>query len=55
MARGRVRALFSYRGELLACKASSTLAEAGVLIEQWRKHYNTVGSYTVLDYPFLAP
>ncbi len=29
-----------FRDELLACEAFNTLAEAKVLIEQWRKHYN---------------
>ena len=29
-----------FRDELLACEAFNTLAEARVLIEQWRKHYN---------------
>ena len=30
-----------FRDELLSCEIFNTLAEARVLIEQWRAHYNT--------------
>ena len=39
-----------FRDELLACEAFNTLAEAKVLIEQWRKHYNTVRPHSSLGY-----
>ena len=39
-----------FRDELLACEAYNTLAEAKVLIEQWRVHYNTVRPHSSLGY-----
>ena len=39
-----------FRDELLACEAFNTLAEAKVLIEQWRVHYNTVRPHSALGY-----
>ncbi len=39
-----------FRDELLACEAFNTLAEAKVLIEQWRMHYNTVRPHSSLGY-----
>ena len=44
-----------FRDELLACEAFNTLAEAKVLIEQWRKHYNTVRPHSTLGYRPAAP
>ena len=43
------------RDELLSCEVFSTLAEAKVLIEQWRKHYNTVRPHSALGYRPPAP
>ena len=39
-----------FRDELLACEAFNTMAEAKVLIEQWRVHYNTVRPHSSLGY-----
>ena len=44
-----------FRDELLACETFNTLAEAKVLIEQWRKHYNTVRPHSALGYRPPAP
>ena len=44
-----------FRDELLACEAFNTLAEAKVLIEQWRVHYNTVRPHSSLGYRPPAP
>ncbi len=44
-----------FRDELLACEAFNTLAEARVLIEQWRVHYNTVRPHSSLGYRPPAP
>ena len=44
-----------FRDELLACEAFDTLAEARVLIEQWRVHYNTVRPHSALGYRPPAP
>ncbi len=44
-----------FRDELRADEASSTLAEARVLIEQWRVHYNTVRPHSSLGYRPPAP
>ena len=43
------------RDELLACEVFNTLAEARVLIERWRKHYNTVRPHSALGYRPPAP
>ncbi len=43
------------RDELLACEVFNSLAEARVLIEQWRKHYNTVRPHSALGYRPPAP
>jgi putative transposase len=43
------------RAELLACEIFNTLAEAQVLIERWRKHYNTVRPHSALGYRPPAP
>jgi len=43
------------RDELLNAEAFSTLAEARVLIEQWRVHYNTVRPHSALGYRPPAP
>ena len=43
------------RDELLACEAPGTLAEARVLIEQWRRHTNTVRPHSALGYRPPAP
>ncbi len=39
-----------FRDELLACEAFNMLAEAKVLIEQWRRHYNTVRPHSLLGW-----
>ncbi len=43
------------RDELLTCEAISMLAEAKVLIEQWRKHHNTVRPHSAPSYRPPAP
>ena len=43
------------RDELLGCEVFNTLAEAKVLIEQWRRHYNTVRPHSSLGYRPPAP
>ena len=43
------------RDELLACEIFNTLAEAQVLIERWRKHYNTTRPHSALGYRPPAP
>ncbi len=44
-----------FRDELLTCEAFNTLVEARVLIEQWRKHYNTVRPHSSLGHRPPAP
>ena len=44
-----------FRDELLACEAFNMLAEAKVLIEQWRVHTNTVRPHSALGYRAPAP
>ena len=41
--------------ELLSCEVFNTLARAEVLIEQWRRHYNTVRPHSSLGYRPSAP
>jgi putative transposase len=43
------------RDELLACEIFNTLAEAQVLIERWRKYYNTARPHSALGYRPPAP
>jgi len=43
------------RDELLAAEIFNTLAEAKVLIEQWRVHYNTTRPHSSLGYRPPAP
>ena len=43
------------RDELLGCEVFNSLAEAKVLIEQWRQHYNTVRPHSSLGYRPPAP
>jgi putative transposase len=43
------------RDELLNAEVFNTLAEARVLIEQWRVHYNTVRPHSSLNYRPPAP
>ena len=43
------------RDELLNAEVFNTLAEAEVLIEQWRVHYNTVRPHSSLGYRPPAP
>ncbi len=43
------------RDELLNGEVFNTLAEARVLIEQWRMHYNTARPHSSLDYKPPAP
>ena len=43
------------RDELLNAEVFNTLAEAEVLIEQWRRHYNTVRPHSSLHYQPPAP
>ena len=44
-----------FRDELLSCEIFNTLAEARVLIEQWRVHYNTARPHSSLGYRPPAP
>jgi putative transposase len=44
-----------FRDELLSCEIFNTLAEAKVLIEQWRVHYNTARPHSSLGYRPPAP
>ncbi len=44
-----------FRDELLSCEIFNTLAEAKVLIEQWRVHYNTARPHFSLGYRPPAP
>ena len=43
------------RDELLSTEVFNSLAEAKVLIEQWRRHYNTVRPHSALGYRPPAP
>jgi transposase InsO family protein len=43
------------RDELLNAEVFNTLAEAKILIEQWRRHYNTVRPHSSLRYRPPAP
>jgi putative transposase len=43
------------RDELLHAEVFNTLAEAQVLIEGWRRHYNTVRPHSSLHYQPPAP
>jgi transposase InsO family protein len=43
------------RDELLNCEIFETLFEAKVLIERWRKEYNTFRPHSVLGYLPPAP
>ena len=43
------------RDELLNVEIFYTLEEAKVLVEQWRRHYNTVRPHSSLDYRPPAP
>ena len=43
------------RDELLSCEVFNSLAEAKVLIAQWRRHYNTVRPHSSLGYRPPAP
>ena len=43
------------RDELLNAEVFNTLAEAKVLIEGWRRHYNTVRPHSSLHYRPPAP
>jgi putative transposase len=43
------------RDELLNGEVFYTLKEAQIIIEQWRKHYNTKRPHSALGYRPLAP
>ena len=43
------------RDELLECEQFSTLYEAQVLIERWRRHYNAIRPHSSLGYRPPAP
>jgi len=43
------------RDELLNCESFTTLAEARILIEGWRKEYNQVRPHSALNYRPPAP
>lgn len=43
------------RNELLNREVFTTLAEAKILIEEWRKEYNLVRPHSSLNYRPLAP
>ncbi len=44
-----------FRDELLNCEIFETLFEAKVLIERWRKEYNTLRPHSALGYLPPAP
>jgi transposase InsO family protein len=44
-----------FRDELLNGEVFSTLREAQLLIERWRRHYNTVRPHSSLGYRPPAP
>ncbi len=44
-----------FRDELLNGEVFYTLKEAQIIIEQWRKHYNTKRPHSALDYRPPAP
>lgn len=44
-----------FRDRLLNWKIFYTLKEAQIVIEQWRKHYNTVRPHSALGYRKPAP
>ena len=56
---GRMAILESFNGklrdELLSGEIFEILLEAKVLIEEWRKEYNTVRTHSSLDYKPPAP
>ena len=43
------------RDELLAREVFDTLLEAKVLVERWRRHYNTIRPHSALGYRPPAP
>ncbi len=43
-----------FRDELLNGEIFYSLREAQILIEQWRRHYNTVRPHSALGYPYSA-
>ncbi len=43
------------RDELLNVELLDTLLEARILVERWRRHYNTVRPHSALDYRPPAP
>src|SRR5476651_1380306 len=45
----------SFREELLNGEIYYSLKEAQIIIEQWRKHYNTIRSHSALNYRPPAP
>ena len=44
-----------FRDELLNGEVFYTLKEAQIMIEQWRRHYNTIRPHSALDYRPPAP
>jgi transposase InsO family protein len=44
-----------FRDELLNGKVFYTLKEAQIIIEQWRRHYNTIRERGALGYRLPAP
>ena len=44
-----------FRDELLNGEVFTTLREAQILIERWRRHYNTVRPHSALGYRPSAP
>ena len=47
--------LQSFRDELLNGEIFYSLKEAKIVIEQWRKHYNTIRPHSALNYRPPAP
>ena len=47
--------LQSFRDELLNGEIFYSLKEAQIVIEQWRKHYNTIRPHSALNYRPPAP
>ena len=58
-ARGRTDIAKSFNGKLrdecLNGEIFYSLKEASIVIEQWRKHYNTIGPHSSLNYRPPAP
>ena len=54
-AQGQVAIAAELRDELLNGEIFYSLKEAQIVIEQWRKHYNTIRPHSALNYRPPAP